>query len=137
MAPVENQSNAPSPRTARSRASYFGCRLTFARRHVFSFVCLVALATSVSTRLHGQQGLPIVQQPGGGNGTSPIFVDANQYMLGASGDACLAIQRAIGQMQTQKNGVVDARGITGPYLVLSTCSETVIQPASSCWVMLC
>jgi hypothetical protein len=78
-----------------------------ARLGVLSFILLAAVVP-----LHAQQGLPIVQQPGGGTGPSPIVVDASQYWT-AGGDACKAIQNAIGQMQTVKNGVVDARAITG------------------------
>ena len=88
-------SNALSPLGSRSKTNRFA-RPLCPSRHVLGFVCLVVLATLVSTSSHGQQGLPIVQQAGtvGVNVPSPIFVDANQYMFGASGDACKAISGA-------------------------------------------
>lgn len=88
MVSLENRFNVPSPLGFRWRSAWFSCRLTGARWLVFSFVCLVTLAISVSTQLHAQQGLPIVQQTGmiGNNAPSPIFVDANQFLSQASGD---------------------------------------------------
>lgn len=45
--------------------------------------------------------------------SSPIFLDATQFAT--TSDACAAINAAIVQMNTTtKNGVVDARGFTGP-----------------------
>jgi hypothetical protein len=115
MVPVESRSDALSPLGSRARTDCFVSRLACTRRCVLGFICLVGVATVASIRLHAQQGLPIVQQTTtmGSNGPSPVFVDANQFLSFALGDACLAINHAIGQMQTVKNGVVDARGITG------------------------
>jgi hypothetical protein len=105
MLPVENCFETPS---CLSLVAW----LARASQYAFGFICLVALA---SPQLQAQQGLPIVQQTGiaGSNGPSPMLVDAKQFLGGASGDACGAINAAILQMETVKNGVVDARGITG------------------------
>lgn len=81
----------------------------FVRLAIFSLIVVAGLAAASLA----QTGEPIIQEPGSGNtGPSPIFIDAYQYR--SKGDMCTAIQWAMAAIASVNNGVVDARGFTGP-----------------------
>jgi hypothetical protein len=77
-------------------------------------VLLCALILASVTAGYGQTGEPLTQPASGPATPSPLVLDATRFpILGT--DVCSQINAAIVQMNgTTKNGVVDARGFTGP-----------------------